>query len=396
MLDSPLNDAIRKFEVVEANLAKIEKVLSEIIEAIPYDVEFGENPEYDDNCLCFYDLLESLPKIDEWKPKIKLFDFNEIVQLRMDAKESGEFDCIIFVEQEIARPGKLINEYRHRLNKMRRELIREAINILLEEIDEKLIVLSQLLQSNRKENEKIDDPTFEDFRNSVDQINTLLGSSISRPKRWDALYRHMNFKMIADLRDIINLDWPNVKEGLYQSLYTIKEPIPVEIDDLGDLVRKKPSGSVASKLKWEQLTSDDFERIIFQLISNADGYENPQLLMKTNAPDRGRDLSVFRIVTDSLSETIRQRVIIQCKHWLNKSVGLKEISILRDQMKLWEPPKVDIHIIATSGRFTSDAVEFIEKHNQSDSSLRINMWPESHLERLLASRPEIIGEFSLR
>jgi hypothetical protein len=55
-----------------------------------------------------------------------------------------------------------------------------------------------------------------------------------------------------------------------------------------------------------------------------------------------------------------------------------------------------VQIIATSGRFTSDAVAIIEKHNLSDSALRIEMWPESHLERLLASRPAIIAEFSLR
>lgn len=126
------------------------------------------------------------------------------------------------------------------------------------------------------------------------------------------------------------------------------------------------------------------------------GYENPEWLMKTNAPDRGRDLSVYRIYTDSLGGTIRQRVIIQCKNWQAKSVGPLEIATLKEQMKLWEPPRVDIHVIATSGRFTSDAVAIVEKHNQSDSALRIEMWPESHLERLLASRPGIIAEFGLR
>ena len=65
-------------------------------------------------------------------------------------------------------------------------------------------------------------------------------------------------------------------------------------------------------------------------------------------------------------------------------------------MKLWEPPRVDVHVIATSGRFTSDAVAVVEKHNQSDSALRVEMWAESHLERLLASRPGIIAEFGLR
>jgi len=61
-----------------------------------------------------------------------------------------------------------------------------------------------------------------------------------------------------------------------------------------------------------------------------------------------------------------------------------------------EPPRVEVCVIATSGRFTTDAVGLIESHNQSDTSLRIEMWPESHLERLLASRPWIIAEFDLR
>ncbi len=116
----------------------------------------------------------------------------------------------------------------------------------------------------------------------------------------------------------------------------------------------------------------------------------------TNAPDRGRDLSVYRVHVDGLGGTIRQRVIIQCKNWLAKSVGAPEIAILREQTKMWEPPRVDVYVIATSGRFTSDAVALIEKHNNSNSALRIEMWPESHLERLLASRPAIISEFSLR
>jgi hypothetical protein len=66
------------------------------------------------------------------------------------------------------------------------------------------------------------------------------------------------------------------------------------------------------------------------------------------------------------------------------------------EMSLWQPPKVDILVVATSGRFTTDAIDFIEKHNQSDRALRIEMWPESHLERLLAEWPALIAEFGLR
>lgn len=65
-------------------------------------------------------------------------------------------------------------------------------------------------------------------------------------------------------------------------------------------------------------------------------------------------------------------------------------------MQLWHPPRVDALIIATTGRFTADAVALVECHNQSDCALRIEMWPDSHLERLLAAKPHVVGQFRLR
>ena len=396
MNDSPLNAALRIFEAAEANLAKIEKVLAEIEAAIPKGIAFGDNTEYESNSRSFNALLESLPNIDQWKPEITLMELDKIAPNRFDAQEVGEIEFLMSVERQITEPSRLLREYRYRFNQKRRELIRDSLIDLIDSIDENLRVLSKLLQENREQNESIESPTFKELKGNVAQINMLLGSSVAKPARWSDLHRHMGFGMLGDLHDIIEHDWPSVKVGLRKSLYGEKEPVPVEVDDLGTLVSKKPRGPVATKLRWGHLTEEDFERLLFALISSENGYENPEWLMKTNAPDRGRDLSVYRVHTDTLGGTIRQRVIIQCKHWLTKSVGSTEITVLREQMKLWEPPRVDVHVIATSGRFTSDAVAIIEKHNQSDTALRIEMWPESHLERLLASRPPIIAKFSLR
>jgi hypothetical protein len=191
-------------------------------------------------------------------------------------------------------------------------------------------------------------------------------------------------------------DWPVVKSTLVKSLYGDDEPLPVETADLGELVATKPRGPVSAKLRWSNLTAEDFERLIFSLISSAKGYENPSWLMHTNAPDRGRDLSVFRVTTDALSGTNRSRTIIQCRHRLSDSISPAEVATLQEQMRLWDEPRVDVLVIATSGRFTLDAVSLIEKHNTSDYALKIEMWPESHLERLLASHPGLIAEFSLR
>lgn len=396
MNDNPLNAALRHFEAAEANLVKIEKVMVEIEAAIPEDIAFENNPEYETNRRNFHALLESLPKIDEWKPRITLMTLDEISQSRVDGDAVGTIEQVVLVEEEINEPFEMLSAYRYRFNQKRRELIREALVEMIDSIDGNLRELSNLLQEKRESSETVDNPEFEALKSNVAQINTLLGSSVSKPARWSDLHRHMRFGMLNDLSDIIEHDWPSVKAGLRNSLYDESEPIPIKVDDLGTLVSEKPRGPVATGLRWEHLTGEEFERLIFALISSEQGYENPEWLMRTNAPDRGRDLSAYRVYADPLSGTIRHRVIIQCKHWLSKSVSPKEVSVLRDQMKMWEPPRVDVHVIATSGRFTSDAVAIIEKQNQSDTALRIEMWPESHLERLLASRPAIIAEFSLR
>jgi hypothetical protein len=224
----------------------------------------------------------------------------------------------------------------------------------------------------------------------------LLGSALPRPSRWSDLQRHLAFGMVLDLRDIIRMDWPSVKSGLTKGLYDQDEPIPVEVEDIGTLAATQPTGTVSTKLKWESLDDEGFERLIFALISSTPEYENPAWLTKTKAPDRGRDLSAIRVLKDPLTGALRSRVIIQCKHWLSKSVSATDVAMVKEQMALWDPPKVDVLIVSTSGRFSADAVALIEKHNQSDRALKIEMWPESHLESLLAARPGLIAEFRLR
>jgi hypothetical protein len=201
---------------------------------------------------------------------------------------------------------------------------------------------------------------------------------------------------VADLHDIEGNDWPAIKEGLRKGLYGVNEPIPVGVDDLSGLVAAKPRGPITIELAWFNLDDEGFERLLFAFISDELGYENPEWLMRTRAPYRGRDLSVMRVTTDRLSGTLRQRIVIQCKHWLTKSVALPEVSTAREQTTLWTDPRVDVLVIATSGRFTADAVQWIERHNNGGALPRIEMWPESHLERLLASRPALIAEFKLR
>jgi hypothetical protein len=63
---------------------------------------------------------------------------------------------------------------------------------------------------------------------------------------------------------------------------------------------------------------------------------------------------------------------------------------------MWEPPRVDVLIVATTGRFSRDAVAWHERRELDRTVPRIELWPDSHLEMLLARRPHLIAAFGLR
>ncbi|MBD2500550.1 restriction endonuclease [Anabaena azotica] len=408
-----LDKALRQFEATEANLVKLEKQWDLLQKNIPNGIVFAANPMYEDALRSYKHILTGLPSIDGWKPQTIPWDLDEIAQNRLDAREFGDTINQIDVERQIEQPGKELREYRYKFNQKRRNLIQNRIIQISNEIDHLLEKLQEnypidyedTIDFDNEEDvqrwqeiasKKIKDSALQKVKENIKEIDVLIGSSVNRPKGWSDMSRHLSFAEIHDLRDIILYDWPSVKAGINKSLYTLDEPIPVDIQDLGELVASNPSGNIITKLKWNNLSEADFERLIFNLVTSEQSYENAEWLMHTNAPDRGRDLSVYRVYRDPLSGVIRQRTIIQCKRWLNKSISLPDISPLKDQVKLWEPPRIDNLIIATTGRFTADAVTFVERHNLSDSAMKIELWAESRLESLLASKPALIAEFGLR
>lgn len=391
--------ALKAFDATEANLRKLERLWESMQKDIPDGISFSidNEQEYDDKCRDFGDILKALPAIDGWEIPHRLCAISDIARMRFDAEELGDIEAKVHVEIEIFEQEKLLQEYGHRLRKKRRELVRDRILGIIDAVDS----IMRLLSSNHPDphsepNDAMTEPEWEELQEKLSQLDTLMGSDMKRPSRWTDLIRHAHFGQLGDYIDIKTMDWPNAKRHITSLLYGETDPIPVETKDLGELVAAKPKGEIPTKLNWESLSPSDFERLIFAMISEADGYENPEWLMRTNAPDKGRDLSVIRVFGDPLSGVRRSRVIIQCKHWLTKSISMQDVATTKEQVKLWEPPRVDILTIATSGRFTSDAVSYVEKHNQADSAITIDMWPESHLERLLASRPGLVAEFHMR
>jgi hypothetical protein len=208
------------------------------------------------------------------------------------------------------------------------------------------------------------------------------------------LARHLSFAQGTDLHDIADYDWPSVRRDVESRQYSEDEPLPIEIEDLGNVAANPPAGKVTTELKWASLGDETFERLIFNLISDAAEYENPRWMTNTRAPDRGRDLTAERVIADSLSGTSHQRVVFECKNWSDKPVAATTVGDAVTKAGLWDPP-FDVLVIATSGRFSIDAVAWMENHNRTNR-LRIEPWANSHLEDLLATRPHMIEEFNLR
>jgi hypothetical protein len=393
--NSSFSFVLEQLEATEANLERLEALCKDIEGLIPSGISFEPVPPYEDNCRAAMELADCLPAIDRWGLNLEFLDLDDIAQTRLDAMEIGEPTAEIDLYRSIENPSRQLREYRFRFNRKRRNLTRDAIDKALDGFDE-VIRRATLIVERMDQHEKIPDDILLGMRTHFYEIATLMGSSMARPARWSDLSRHLRFGLARDFQDIATLDWPPVKAHIRANLYAPDEPLPVKVTDLGELEPIKSSATIPTKLNWKNLNDEEFERLIFALISGEPGYENPEWSMKTRAADRGRDVAATRVTADGLSGTLRSRVVIQCKHWLKKSVAPDEIALLREQVKLWEPPRVDVLIIATSGRFTADAVVLVERQTQSDQALRIELWAESHLELLLAARPALIAEFGLR
>jgi hypothetical protein len=389
-------NALRAFDATEANVAKLERLWNELQPLIPRGNIFSSDDDarYDRLRYAIYELVEALPLINGRKPSFELLDRSTIFSMHIDASEVGEIEALISVANQLDEPASEIRRYRFELDRERRLLVRRAISEYIPLLDEDVRTVRSALRAEAS-SARMEGDRWEALQTHFNELAVLLGSNSSNVPGWSSLRRHLGFGMVQDFNDIERSDWPTIKVNLVKGVFGENEPVPVGVRDLAEMVASKPSGPITSALSWSTLDDDAFERLIFNLISNEPGYENPQWLTKTRATDRGRDLSVTRVISDALLGVTRRRVIIQCRHWLSKSVSMADVATLKEQTTLWDPPADEL-VIATSGRFSTDAIQWIERSNASPNSIKIWMWPESHLERILASRPALIAEFGLR
>lgn len=388
-----LDEALREFDRVASNLKKLQNVWDQIERQAPAGIQFGTaTSEVDDLHRAFEDLASGLPSIDGFTIVARPWNFDEMAQARMDAQEVGFPEAITSVERDIETAGRELAEYRYRLNRARRSMARRHVEHTVATID----ALLQDVRAYDGIGEWEEHPRWDELTDLVSRLDRLVGNTVPGQARWQELRRHLRFAQENDLSDIKTIDWPSVRAEVETNLYDDHEAVPITVDDIGALARAQPTGSVTTRLQWERLSDEQFEAVVFDLIRSAPGYENTNLLMSTHAPDRGRDIETYRVVADPLSGTRRLRVIVQCKLGVNRSVGRNEMVQCLEAVKLWEPPPVDVLVIATSGRFSQDAVAKAEKQTDERAVPAIEMWPDSHLETLLSRRPDLTGRYALR
>ncbi|WP_227457825.1 restriction endonuclease [Mycobacteroides chelonae] len=387
-----LEELLAIFDAAAANLAKAEAVWQRAQPLLPSSAVLGDPPGFDDLARAWMDLIKGLPPISEWTITDSLPTPNEIGRGFLDWMEVGEPPWPVY--EAIEQPQKDIGEYRYRLKRARRLAVRRRIEVLAAEID-RLLPLC-VLDIARDSTDRLERPETEPVRNHIAEIDRLLGDASPRTGRWSDLYRHMSFGEGHDWWDIVEFDWPSVKPEMLSAVITELDPLPVPDLDIGLAAASKPSGGVTTALRWEALADEAFERLLFDLLRGLEGYDSVEWLMKTNASDHGRDLTVHRTLPDASGYARRERVVVQAKHWRSKSVDPASILDVVSRLPAWEPPHIHSLVVATSGRFTPDAIRFIETHNEKGSDPRIEPWPEAHLEAMLARRPELTAAYGLR
>lgn len=388
-----LEELLTALDRTAANLAKLDAILKLATPHFPCGPSAGSSREYDNLRRNWSEILSELPPIDGCRLAEQLPDIDEVGRNFIDYADIGEPPFGAW--EQIEAPGRALDDYRFRLGKARRTAVRGRIEMLVSQVNSALARVVVAVQHRDVGEFYADDDTAtvdEAFR----ELDRLIGDGPARSGRWSDMARHLSFSQTHDWRDIAALDWPDIRERLDVVGSAEFDPIAVGDIDLGQAAASQPSGGVSSGIGWDRLDAEGFERMLFDLLRGLAGYENVQWLMKTNAPDRGRDLSVDRHIFDSAGPVKVDRTIVQAKRWLSTSVRPSDVQDALATLSLWEPPVIRSLVIATSGRFTADAIGVIEKHNSDGKVPLIEMWANSQLETLLAKRPDIVEAHGLR
>jgi hypothetical protein len=393
-----LNELFNAFDRAAANVSRLEKVWERAAAFFPPSA--SRNPqtyrvEYEDLQRAWADLLTGLPPISGQRLGTPLADLNALDQQLEALDWNDHGDGLARLADSFKEPGRELAKYRYHLGAARRRAAHDRLQQLAAIVDS---ALPRLLQDvPRTSQERLVGSDVDAMIEAFSEIALLMSGTEQLGGRWHDLLRHLRFGQGHDWHDIAEFDWPDVRSNVVAGALSDLDPLPVPDIDLGEAAAGNLTGRATLALPWERLDPEGFERLLHDLFSSFPEYENVAWLTTTTAADRGRDLSCDRVTVESTGTVRRERVIIQAKHYLTRSVDDREIGGLVVQMKHWDtPPPVRVLIIATSGNFATSAVEWVDKHNAAGDRPEIQMWNRVKLESLLAQRPQLAAAHGLR
>lgn len=289
-----------------ANLGKLEGIWNRAMSFVPKGPARGSPPEYDDLCRAWNDLLPGLPPIDGWTITDALPDIDELGQDYIDYFDIGE--PAFSVDEAGEKPAKDLAEYRYRLGRARRRAVQERLEELTALIESSLSRVVASVTRDSRDQAAGDD--VEGVAAAFDEIERLIADTVQRTGRWGDLRRHLRFGEGCDWHDIHDHDWPTVRVDIEAAAWSESDPLPVPDVDLGKAAAARPTGAATLALPWDRLDDEGFERLLYDLLRVFPDNENVQWLMHTRAPDRGRDISMDRVLRDSAGGVRNERVIV--------------------------------------------------------------------------------------
>ena len=401
MRDNPamaLADALATYDRVALNLDKLDRVWEQLAELMPDGPFLGTGSDdevrYTALAESWAAIATSLPAINGWRITAKIVDYAAIGQTRLDYLDIDEPAALRQFDATVHAPGTEAKIYRNKLTRARQELVRERAQQLLAIVDEALAGVPTTPDEDLTADEA--SAVLDRVREAFDELERLLGDALNGAPRHGDLRRHLRFAEPHDARDIAVMDWPAVRPHVELAIYGEDEPVPVDVADLGILAARTNPTPVSSKVHWDRVDADGFERLLGRLLENSGSYTSINRYMNVNASDAGRDLEAYRVVSDGLLTERRERVIVQAKHWSSKSINASDIAdVVHAKLPLWEGEPVRVLIFATTGSFTQDAVRWVESHNNAGNRPDIILWSSAELEVLLRRWPALLAEFGL-
>lgn len=231
-----------------------------------------------------------MPPIEGWTITEELPDIDDAGRAFIDYADIGEHPFPVW--EALEQPAKDIAEYRYRLNRARRRAVRGRLEELLAYVDTSLpALLADVLPSSA---EVPAGALVEQLRGAFREIERLMGEATRRSSRWGDLARHLSFGQGHDWHDIANLDWPDVRTDVEDAGRGDDDPLPVPSIDLGVVASGNLTGGASSALPWHRLDPSTFERLLYDLLRDLPQHQNVQWLQRTQAADRGRDLTCER------------------------------------------------------------------------------------------------------